>query len=446
VIVAPYVKASSAEFARLLMSEFLLKFGICAKVVIDDDSQFKGVFLGACKALGISYHLLSKRNHQAMRCERYFRYQNKVMKIECTRRNSNRIFVEVAQVCAYAWNSMPIDGTNIVRSFAVCGRVYRLPLEIAMDEMPELSDDVALSVQRYLTSLGDEHGLAKEMLRLLSEERREAHRERINAQRKQVIYKLGDLVTAKVQRQSNESLGRVGKLTYDHVGPYIIVEVCGNDSYLVQKQGVADGATRKYKASDLQTLSPVLHPCFPLDSIDYKFLNQHRAPVLHALKDYLGIDSYNQVWLGDGNSHSPADSEHRSPLDIDATNPQLISVEDLEQSILAEPGPDQLLLDTCDDVLVTPRSRKSGIRHSDPSVSWPDSESLFSAIQQSKDKMFFINYTSDESFVPQLQLVQVELDASARSEPTMAYRQEGLYYCEFFARIDADERTPWNNC
>ena len=68
-------------------------------------------------------------------------------------------------------------------------------------------------------------------------------------------------------------------------------------------------------------------------------------------------------------------------------------------------------------------------------LSGPD---LFRAIQQSHDRLFFIMYTAAGTITPKLQLIQVNLDASARSSETHDYRTSSRYYSDFLTRVNSD--------
>ena len=46
-------------------------------------------------------------------------------------------------IAAYAWNAMPIDGTDICRSIPVIGRPLRFPMDIFLSELPAPINDAA---------------------------------------------------------------------------------------------------------------------------------------------------------------------------------------------------------------------------------------------------------------------------------------------------------------
>ena len=49
VVVAPAAKTEASYIARLFMETVLLKFGLCTMVVIDEGSEFRGIFKKMCK-------------------------------------------------------------------------------------------------------------------------------------------------------------------------------------------------------------------------------------------------------------------------------------------------------------------------------------------------------------------------------------------------------------
>jgi hypothetical protein len=445
VAIAPFAKATSGDFARGFCSQILFRYGLCSRVVVDDDSKLKGVFKEMCLSLRLDYILLSKGNHQGMRCERFNRYLNKVLKIECSKRGTNRVFVEAAVLAAYAWNSMPIDGTDIVRSFVVCGRIFRLPLDIALDSLPEPTDDNALCVQRFLSSVSDSLGTSRQILSFLVDDRRATHRARVNANRQPANFQVGDLVTAQVQVQSDQSQGKVGKLLYSPRGPYEIVAVSDHGSYDLRRVNDSDGAIRSFKGSLLTALPPALQPCNPIDTIDYRFLNQDRKPVKHPLKNALGIDSYNYLWLHGEEPPLPLPDQPAPaiPAILDATNPLVPTLAELDQELdLVEPQPNAHLVPRAPSAAET----RFTLCHDDPSVCCADSKALFRAIERSQDRLFFVNFLSDGTMNRELRLVQVDLKSSAADQETCDYRSNGTYYCEFLATRETDSSLAWNQC
>ena len=110
------------------MQHLLLKFGICHLLILDDCRPFKGVFIAMCKSFNIKYDVLAKRSHKDLLVEKFHRFINKAIKIAAEDRGTNNIFVAAGVAVGYAWNSSPIDGTDIIRSVPTIGRELRFPL------------------------------------------------------------------------------------------------------------------------------------------------------------------------------------------------------------------------------------------------------------------------------------------------------------------------------
>ena len=53
----------------------------------------------------------------------------------------------------YAWNSTPIDDTDIIRGVAAAGRKFRFPLDIELLDQPSLNDKKQLCFITYAIPL-----------------------------------------------------------------------------------------------------------------------------------------------------------------------------------------------------------------------------------------------------------------------------------------------------
>jgi len=129
----------SAKMFALAIMRILLWYGICTTAVLDKDSKFFGVCREALDLLQINCHVLSSANHNGMLAERVNRYLNKGLKIMCSERNSVRIAEEAILLLLYAWNSCPVLGTNISRSFVAVGWEYAFPIDYSTKNHWELT-------------------------------------------------------------------------------------------------------------------------------------------------------------------------------------------------------------------------------------------------------------------------------------------------------------------
>lgn len=289
VLVVDVDDANAANLARLFFKHVLLVVGICCMVVVDDDNKFRDLFESMCNALGLKFHVLAKRNHKAMCVERFNRFLNKVITIKANNRDSNRIFPEAAHVAAYAWNLAPIDGTDIVRSYPAFGRMFRFPMDVELGVVPAPTTDNAALVTRFLEGVSEGRTVATHVLQIFREERATAYRKRINESRTQRRFRVGDMVTARVEVQSKSSDRKVAKLLYKSKGTMVIVADLNKGTYSLRHVDRPNGAPRKHKAEDMFLFPKALHPCEPFDSMDFRYLNFDRAPQPHPLRANLQL-------------------------------------------------------------------------------------------------------------------------------------------------------------
>jgi hypothetical protein len=111
---------------------------------------------------------------------------------------------------------------------------------------------------------------AEQVLRLLTEDHRAAHRARINDTHAPISYDVGDLVMATVQVQSDAKTSTVAKLSYRKRGPYVIVERTEHGAYMVRRHGHPDSPLICYHAQALSAPPPALLPCTPIDTPDIR--------------------------------------------------------------------------------------------------------------------------------------------------------------------------------
>ena len=89
-----------------------------------------------CKSFNINYDILTERNHKGLRVEKFYRFINKAITIVVEDRGTSDIFVAAGVTAGYAWNSSPIDGTDILRSVPAIGRELHFPLDIETSALP----------------------------------------------------------------------------------------------------------------------------------------------------------------------------------------------------------------------------------------------------------------------------------------------------------------------
>ena len=206
-----------------------MEVGVCHLVVLNDGTLSKGDFVTMCKALKLNYDILAKRNHMELLVEHFHRILNKATIIVVEDRQSNDVFVPAG--IAYAWNSAPINGTDILRSTVAIGREYIFPIDIDLSTLPQLTQNNAQSAVDVLRLTDTNRHFSSSILKILMEDHREAHAERVNNNKNIVELVVGDIVIARTAVQSDAFTNKVAKLCYQVRGSFRIVICTGREIY-----------------------------------------------------------------------------------------------------------------------------------------------------------------------------------------------------------------------
>ena len=102
-------------------------------ILVDAGSEFKDMLIKTCQVLSIGFHVVSCGNHKAILSERFHQYLNKVQQIYSANCKSYDKWIKGVHYACYAWNTAPIDGTNVAHSYAAMGRKSPFPLDVALD-------------------------------------------------------------------------------------------------------------------------------------------------------------------------------------------------------------------------------------------------------------------------------------------------------------------------
>jgi len=285
----PVSQPSAKTFASAIM-KILLRYGFCATAVLDKDSKFFGVCREALDLLLINCHVLSSANHNPMLVERINKYLNNSLKVLCSERGSVRISQEGILLALYAWNSCPMPGTDISRSFCAVGREFAFPIDYSKDKHLQLTSTPA-DVTSYSKTLAKQLEAGTELAKILIEENRASHRELINARRPHPkIYAVGDTVFARRAVRSVASRGLVYKLQFAYTGPWRVTKVLDGASY--ELQHVRHPAkTDKKHASDLSPYPTELIAFEPLDGADNRY-GQLYKPISAKRFDEAGLKGF----------------------------------------------------------------------------------------------------------------------------------------------------------
>ena len=164
---------------------------------------------------------------------------------------------------------------------------------------------------------------------------------------------------------------------------------------------VVHAPTSKHHGENMNILPPSLYPCEPYDTADQRLLDLNEAAIPNPLSKHLGIEGYNLHWF------DPA---------IKSSTPN-----------------------------ITPNQ---AITHTSPSTSKnipvaPTTLSaLFSAIDASKDKLFFISHQNAGTLRPIWYLITVDWEQTLNPSADLRLKTDGLYYCHFLHHPKADSSLP----
>ena len=324
-VVVPVPRCTSTIIAKHFVQDALFKFGLCYFLVIDDETPFKAEFTAACDSLKVPFECTAKRNHKSLLVENNHRFLNKVVTIASRDRNTLDCFVEVGLSAGYTWNSAPTDGTEIIRSIPAIGRELRFPLDISLTALPKLTDNQANSVVEYLRLTDKDRIFSTEILKILIENKRTTNRDRINNQRNVVTLLRGDVIMARREVMSERSKNKVGKLTYQVSGPFLITRATGHGSYYARKLKDKNSTEQKFMAEGLYPLPPSLLPCDPIDGADVRYINHSHPSITHPFEKYLNITSYHEKHFSSPPLLAPPkfDYNHKSLKFVNPSSPIL---------------------------------------------------------------------------------------------------------------------------
>ena len=125
--------------------------------------------------------------------EHFHRFLNKTTTIAIEDRQSNDVFVPTGIAAGYAWNSAPIDGTDILRSTVAIDREFRFSIDIDLSALPQLTQNNAQSAVDFLRPTDSNRRLSSSVLKILIEDHCETHAERVNNNKHVVELVVGDL-------------------------------------------------------------------------------------------------------------------------------------------------------------------------------------------------------------------------------------------------------------
>ena len=198
-----------------------------------------------CDAMGISYYVAPPEAHNTVLCERFHRYLNKVQRIGAADSQSYEKWAMSCLFAAYAWNGLPVDGTDIIRSSAAKARTFHFPLDVqSEDEVARIPQQGEATIQ-HVETMFPLWFWQKKRLKLLIDERRTKHRDMANKSKTKRTFQPGDLVLVRKQVTSKAVEGKPAKLTIKARGPYRVLEAAGENSYYIQLLPAVQSLTKR---------------------------------------------------------------------------------------------------------------------------------------------------------------------------------------------------------
>ena len=337
---ATFVESLDAEtITRAAFTAFFITHGLPRLVIIDSGSEFAGALITLCQNIQLPHYTVSKGNHKAIICERFHRYLNKIQKIHAANCETFQDFMFGTIFAVYAWNSAPVDGTNIVRSYAAIGREFPFPIDFERDDI--VPRDHEAQGQQTLEHVHSAFPLWKqqqEVLKTLIEDRREHHRELKNHGRNMKTFAPGDLVVIKKQVQTSIENGPA-KARMQARGPYRILEELKPGTYRLQRLPGVQGAGRrgrvtKESAARLTKIPSTLVLHKPAEGIDTRLATYRHAIVDNPLESILGLhepgrykqaeahrpfayDKIEDLWQEDIDNNWPQLGQHQANANIE---------------------------------------------------------------------------------------------------------------------------------
>ena len=132
-IYKPTAEQNSSTFASALM-KIWLRFGFSHTIVVYKDRNFIVGFAHTAALLKINIRVLSGENHDTMIVNRICLFRISCITVFKNERGNSCDALEDILMSMYAWNSVPVVGTDISRSLLVTGREFNFPIELSTDQ------------------------------------------------------------------------------------------------------------------------------------------------------------------------------------------------------------------------------------------------------------------------------------------------------------------------
>jgi hypothetical protein len=289
----PVKEMTSTAIARAAFMAFFVPNGLPRLIIFDAGSEFAGPMREMCQQLAIPFHQVSKENHKAILCERFHRYLNKVQTINSADSQSLDQWMMGVMFSLYAWNAAPMDGTNIVKSFAAKAKEFHFPIDLKQPATGYQGTNSSQEALWHVEAVFPLLRLQQEVLTILNKDRREKHRALKNETRKEKNFQVGDIVIVKKQKKS--VAGELSaKLVFKAKGPYRILEKeAEGNGYKIQlipfnKGDRRPGRIQKESATRMEKLPSTVIISKKADGVDTRLAQMESKHVMNPLENALG--------------------------------------------------------------------------------------------------------------------------------------------------------------
>ena len=451
----------SETAAKLAYSHFFIPNGIPKMILLDEDSAFKGTLIQMCAILGIRYRAVPPEAHNAVMIEGYHRFLNKVQRIHQANTQSYENWKQGVLFASYAWNASPVDGLDVIRSFAAKARTFRFPLDIAQEDgaetrIPEQGEETLQHVETMFPLWYRQ----KELLKILNTERRARHRELANKHRNKRNFNPGDIVI--VRKQVNSKEGQPAKLTLRAKGPYRVLRPAGKNTYFIQKipwvQSLTKrpGKEQKELAWRLTKIPSTVVVHKRVHTADNKMVEKlsgwANSPLERNLRIYdfgrytkapsteeFAFVKINDMWNeelqesgseSDTNSISESDSEPEKE-----TNENIPKQPATRQQ--KKRKREQAMKNTQTTITNSERTRKIQQKQNNKSETKQYLTTLHNEIAESTDKLFIITQQEQGRRKKDWHLIQIDWEETNHSRA----KRLGEYHSRFYIRNAKDSKT-----
>ena len=314
----------------------------------------------------------------------------------------------------------------------------------------ELTSDPRL-VNSYTARLSINLKACHQICKLLIDEHRTQHRERIIALRPDpCVYGIGSFVFVRRVVKSDSKKNRVGKLEFAYTGPWEVIERLEGGSYKCRHS--QSGKEDKFHASRLSPCPPEITPFAPVDGPDTRFGQINRGLSEDAYKA-ASIDGFNppQPWA----EFHPKDRV-TFPSDPTATAnivkvPPDQTAEELHFPTLAELNDEmgcwteEELLAFMQDLQPLQSSHNFSLcpAPTDTPSPLPPIAQLSTSIVQSSDRLFFVAWRQPCSDRREWHLVSINLESSMALNPRCLH--DGRFLADFYIRHPHDSHQHPTN-